>query len=134
VAFLAATPQAQAQSGYGFKVRIGNFSVGGFKVEGDRHEPQGHHHVPHRVVTPRYVPVDPYPPVDYVYPRPVVRERIVVAPEPVVVVPRRHFHVLYRTCHHSPWREYGSYRSHGLAHDVVDELRFRGYQAKVLHH
>lgn len=45
-----------------------------------------------------------------------------------------HFHVLYRSCSHEPWRTYGTYRTHSLAHEIVDQLRWDGYQARVAHH
>lgn len=46
----------------------------------------------------------------------------------------RHYHVMFRTCAFEPWRTYGSYRSHSLAHEVVDHLELHGFHARVVHH
>jgi hypothetical protein len=56
--------------------------------------------------------------------------------DPGYVRPPRacHYHVLYRTCHHTPWREYGTYHCHELAHEVEESLLARGYEARVVHH
>lgn len=47
---------------------------------------------------------------------------------------RAHYHVLYRRCSHEPWREYGAYRCHEIAHEVEEMLEDRGYEARVVHH
>ena len=77
-----------------------------------------------------------YPPAPVAVPAPVP------APEddhdvgPGYVRPplERHYHVLYRTCDHVPWREYGTYNCHELAHEVEVSLQARGYEARVVHH
>jgi hypothetical protein len=47
---------------------------------------------------------------------------------------RRHYHVMYRTCHREPWRCYGAFDCHSEAHRVARYLRQQGYQAHVEHH
>ena len=45
-----------------------------------------------------------------------------------------HYDVFYRTCPAEPWRLYGSYQSHSFAHEIVDRLEWRGYQARMTHY
>ena len=44
------------------------------------------------------------------------------------------YDVVYRACPGEPWRIYGTYYSHSFAHEVVERLEWRGYQARVAHH
>jgi hypothetical protein len=55
-------------------------------------------------------------------------------PVPRLPIPHEHYHVMYRTCDHVPWRMYGTFDCHDLAHDIERMLRRRGYEAKVVHH
>ncbi|MER3414778.1 MAG: hypothetical protein C4297_00995 [Gemmataceae bacterium] len=48
--------------------------------------------------------------------------------------PIAHYHVLYRDCPWEPWRLYGTYRSHCLAHEVADELEWQGFETRIVHH
>jgi len=68
---------------------------------------------------PTYYPPSYYPPR---YP-PVIDRRH-----------RAHYHVEYRAYRWGPWVRYGTYRSHGLAHDVEERLQRQGYIARVVHH
>jgi hypothetical protein len=58
-------------------------------------------------------------------------------PEPVGYLPAartKHYHVMYRRCDHEPWREYGAYNCHEMAHEIEEGLVCRGYEARVVHH
>jgi hypothetical protein len=72
----------------------------------------------------------PLPPPPPVYVSPPVRVYRPVVAVPVVA----HYHVMYRTCSHEPWCEYGRYDCHHEAHRVERRLERRGFQARVVHH
>ena len=57
-------------------------------------------------------------------------------PRPVPLPPpvEHHYHVMYRTCSHGPWRCFGTYDCDRQAHRVEELLERRGYQARVEHH
>jgi hypothetical protein len=55
-------------------------------------------------------------------------------PPVVVVDPIPYsYRVLYRDRLNEPWQVYQAYESHRVAHDVAEQLRDMGYQARVLH-
>lgn len=81
-------------------------------------------------VTPGYPMYRPNYPVISGYP--VYRSNYPVYPVNPVICP--HYHVMFRASPFEPFRLYGTYGSHSLAHEVVDGLQLAGFPAYVVHH
>lgn len=83
------------------------------------HKHHGHHgHHGHQRHVNRYHPPVYHPPV---YHPPVYRPPVI----------EQCYNVYYRDCASSPWKCYGSYRSHSYAHEMIETLEYRGYEARV---
>jgi hypothetical protein len=82
---------------------------------------------------PQFPQPQPFPQLPPPQPQPFPQQP---QPFPRLPIPQpdRHYHVMYRTCDHVPWRTYGTFDCHDQAHDIERMLRRRGFEARVVHH